>query len=106
MTHTVRIMINDVGELGAEFFCAEAEDAWCRRNAVGPRPGRPPRSCATASRRTSTSNTSGIPIPSIPTTGRRRIEYSQGPCPFRCRHIRITGPGTFEVHKGEDLEAD
>ena len=33
-----------------------------------PRPGRSPRSCATASRRTSTSNTSGIPIPSIPTT--------------------------------------
>ena len=36
MTHTVRIMINDFGEPGAEFFCAEAGDAWCRRNAVGP----------------------------------------------------------------------
>ena len=29
-------MINDFGEPGAEFFCAAAENAWCRRNAVGP----------------------------------------------------------------------
>jgi DNA-binding MarR family transcriptional regulator len=33
-------------------------------------------------------------------------EYSWGPVPFRYRHIEITGPGTFTVHKEEDLEAE
>ena len=33
-------------------------------------------------------------------------EYSWGPVPFRYRHIEITGPGAFTVHKEEDLEAE
>lgn len=33
-------------------------------------------------------------------------EYSWGPVPFRWRHIKVTGPGTFEVHKKEDLDAE